>query len=111
KQCARIVYGEIGVHLECKFSDAMVAREFRGFFPVGDDLFFPLPLESLGELRWPAISNPTGILIGRRSARTTRKTHDHRNSKLLGKLDSLAESLCVSRSNGGIGMHRIAVAA
>ena len=82
-----VVDHEVRVHFECELLDAVLARELRSFFPVGNDFLFPLPVEHLAVFGGPAIcypvrhgfgrgppgqpENPTITGISRRSASST----------------------------------------
>ena len=58
---AGIVDHEIGMHFKGEFADAVFASKFRGFLPVGDDFFFPLPVLHFGVFGRPAVGYPVGL--------------------------------------------------
>src|SRR5207237_2262932 len=48
-QRTRIIDDKIGMHFKRQTLDAMLASVLRGLFPVGDDLFLPLPVQFRSE--------------------------------------------------------------
>ena len=98
------------MHLESQALDAMFASEFRGFFPVRNDLFFPLPVQHLRELGGPAISGPVGHNVGRRAARASRKADNDFDFEHFREEHGLAEGVDVFLRVLGVGMNGIAVA-
>src|SRR5690242_16368849 len=106
-----IVDAETGVHLESQFVHAMLAGKFGGFLPVGNDLFFPLPVENLGVLGRPAVSRPVGHGVRGAAAGASGKSHDYRDLQALSQQHRVAEYLRVAGSDFCVRMDRIAVAA
>src|ERR1700730_3320422 len=97
------------MHFKGEFADAVFAGKFRSFLPVGNDLFFPLPVLHFGVFGRPAVSNPVGLSVGWGAARATGKTYDHFNAEALGEQDGLAKSFRVVFSVLGVWMDGIAV--
>src|SRR6202166_14936 len=58
EKSARIIDHEIRMHFKGELVDAVFAGKFRGFFAVGDDPFFPLPVLHRGVFGGPTIGNP-----------------------------------------------------
>ena len=61
--------------------------------------------------RRPVIHHPVRYRVGRRTSRTTRKTHHRRNIQHAGKLQGLTKLLRSLPRLGGIGIQRVVVAA
>src|SRR6267142_1458203 len=60
---SRVVNDEVRMHFERQAFDAMIARVFGCFLPVGDDLFLPLPILHLRVFRRPAVGDPVGLRV------------------------------------------------
>ena len=56
-----VVYNKTGVHFKCDFCNTVRLCELGGFFPVGDDLLVPLPVEYLAEIVRPRAGDPVRI--------------------------------------------------
>src|SRR6266850_1050542 len=109
-QRSGVVDDEVRMHFERQAFDAVITRVFGCFLPVGDDLFFPLPVLHLSVFRRPAVGDPVGLRVLGRSAGAAGKTDDDFYVEHFGKEDGLAKSVYVFLSVFGIGMNGVAVA-
>src|SRR5690242_16802912 len=106
---ARVVDNKVGMHLESQALDAVFAGVFRGFLPVRDDFFLPLPILHLGVFGRPAIGDPVGLSVLRSASGAAGKTDDDFDVEHFCKEDGFAESVDVFLRVIGVGMDRIAV--
>ena len=106
----RVVDHEAGMHLERQLPDAVLARERGGFFPVGDYLLFPLPLDDLFKVVRPAISDPIGVLGALGVARAAGETHNHRHLQSLRQQHRPMEGLPVALGDSRIRVQGVPVA-
>src|SRR6266850_2121545 len=107
---SRVVNDEVRMHFERQAFDAMIARVFGCFLPVGDDLFLPLPILHLSVLRRPAVGDPVGLRVLGSSAGAAGKADDDFHVEHFGEEDSLAKGVYVLLGVFGIGMNGVAVA-
>src|SRR6266403_2552684 len=109
-QRSRVVNNEVRMHFERQAFDAVIARMFGRFLPVGDDLFFPLPVLHLGVLGRPAVGDPVGLGILGSSAGAAGKADDDFHVEHFGEEDGLAKGVYVFLGVLGIGMNGVPVA-
>src|SRR5215469_13411736 len=81
---ARIVNNKVWMHFKSEAMDTVIAREFRRFLPVRNDLLLPLPLQHLVVLFWPTVSHPVGLRVCRRPSRATGESLDYLHINQLG---------------------------
>src|SRR3974377_1747570 len=98
------------MHFKCEAMDAVIAREFRRFLPVRNDLLLPLPLQHLVVLFWPMVSHPVGLRVCRRPSRATGESHDDLHINPLGQLNRLSKGVGIFRGWLRVRMDGIAVA-
>src|SRR3979490_2085669 len=99
------------MHFKRQLSNTVFASKLRGFLPIRNNFFFPLPILHLGVFRWPAIGNPVRLGIARRASGTAGKTYDDFYVEDLRELNGLAKRFGVFGSVLRVGMDGIAVAA
>src|SRR5437868_4137571 len=99
------------MHLQTDAMDAVFARELRGFLPVRDDFFFPLPVKHLAVFGRPAIRDPVWLRVRRSAARAAGKANDHFHLKPFSEQYSLAKDFAVARRMLFVRMHGVTVTA
>src|SRR5437879_20886 len=108
-QCSGIINNKVRMHFESKTFDAVIARVFGCFLPIGEDFFIPLPVLHVGVFGGPAISDPIRLGILRSAARAAGKTDDDSYLEDFGEEDGLAEGIDVFLGMLGIGMNGVAM--
>src|SRR5439155_532365 len=111
EQRKRVVHHKIRMHLERDAMNSVFTRELRRLLPVWDHFLFPLPVESCGILRRPAIGYPVRIRVARIAARTARKTDNDFHPNPLREQHCFLERFPVALRDVAIGMNWIAVTA
>src|SRR5712692_9507111 len=109
-QRARIVNHKIRSHFKGEPGDAVSTREGRRFLPIRNHLFFPLPVLHPSILGGPAIRDPVGLGIQRRSARAAGKANNNFHAEHLREEDGLAEGGNVFLGVPGFRVKRVAMA-
>src|SRR6266496_5555675 len=99
------------MHFERDAMNSMFTRKLRSLLPIRDHFFFPLPVESCGILRRPAVSNPVRIRVIRIAAWTAGKTHNDFYADPLRKQHGLLERFPIALRDRPVRMNRIAMAA
>src|SRR5712692_387952 len=108
-QRARVVNHKIRSHFKGEPGDAVSTRERRRFLPIRNHLFFPLPVLHPSILGGPAIRDPVGLGIQRRSARAAGKANNNFHAEHLREEDGLAEGGNVFLGVSGIRVKRVAM--
>src|SRR5208337_2010607 len=76
QQGAWIVNDKVWMHLKRDAVNTVFTRKFRRFFPVGNDLFVPLPLQHGVVFRRPTVRDPVWLSIRGRTTRTPGEADD-----------------------------------
>src|SRR5208337_3834798 len=111
QQGAWIVNDKVWMHLKRDAVNTVFTRKFRRFFPVGNDLFVPLPLQHGVVFRRPTVRDPVWLSIRGRTTRTPGEADDHLDANALGQKYGLLKGFPVRCGVFGIRVHGIPMAA
>lgn len=79
------------------------------FFPIGNEFFFPLPLDDFAEIVWPRADDPVRVLGGFAVARTAGEAVYHLNAQLFSKQNCAGQIVVKLLGKRLVRMQRISV--
>src|SRR5258707_1781341 len=110
-QRAWIIDNKIRMHLQRNAMYAVLAREFRSFLPVRNNLFFPLPILHFRVFRRPSIRDPVRLRVGWRAPGAAGKSYNHAHVEPFRQQNRLAKALAIVCSMFFVRMNRVSVTA